>query len=402
MDDEFDTPRVDDSREKRTKDIDGIESVLDEKWGDMQASNRKADYGMMEQGDLLKFQSKEGYSEPLALFDTHPNRRFALGDRVVYAGSAGYNESMDVTGTVIGHIAEDRVMVRWPRIAAQADVDDLLRLDETQIGAANFLTDSVDPMPVNVHERSQMIARRRQADHWNFEPDVPTSESDIPAIDEMEEHGVKDPQAWAQNPTARRANVINSEEPSLNPEFDFSDSVDEVPSQAKPDAWGSDGYDLAYPADASTEPVQKPRGASKAKIASIARKVMVSGVDTATFLIKINRPLTAFERQHVASVLRGWGYPEKAAVMAKHVKLNTAANGSDIAPIHKTLEDMAWGQSHSDFKETGGGRDLWLHLAGLAAEEHGQGHLEPQHILDQIPEGSDLHQYYSETGEQFD
>jgi len=71
---------------------------------------------------------------PIRIYDTHPNQRFAIGDQVLKIDF----EEPRVLGRVLGHIAEDRILVQWPHTASQEDVDDVI---STQEWAYGFLDD---------------------------------------------------------------------------------------------------------------------------------------------------------------------------------------------------------------------------------------------------------------------
>jgi len=63
---------------------------------------------------------------PIRTYDTHPNRRFEVGDEVLLLDDT----DVRVTGTVIGHAAEDRVWVDWPTEMRQEDVQDIIAFKE--------------------------------------------------------------------------------------------------------------------------------------------------------------------------------------------------------------------------------------------------------------------------------
>ena len=65
---------------------------------------------------------------PIRLYDTKPNARFSVGSEVTYLDS----KLMKVRGTVLGHVAEDRVLVQWPNEVMQEDVEDLVGLHEIE------------------------------------------------------------------------------------------------------------------------------------------------------------------------------------------------------------------------------------------------------------------------------
>jgi hypothetical protein len=71
--------------------------------------------------------SGQNLNTPIRLYDTHPNQRFAVGEDVILVDPAEVN----VRGTVLGHIAEDRLLVQWPHEISQEDVDDVMALRES-------------------------------------------------------------------------------------------------------------------------------------------------------------------------------------------------------------------------------------------------------------------------------
>ena len=52
----------------------------------------------------------ENINAPVKSYITHPNQRFEVGDHVVMIDP----EEPEVKGEVLGHVAEDRVLVKWP------------------------------------------------------------------------------------------------------------------------------------------------------------------------------------------------------------------------------------------------------------------------------------------------
>jgi len=148
--------------------------------------------------DLSKIDVKSGYSEPLRLFDTHPNRRFATGDKVMFAGGLNSVESVHVVGRVIGHIAEDRLMIRWPTHVAQVDVDDVMGVGENNLFGS--VEDSKDVLPADISKNSQMVAstRGRESKEYDPNPWAVCTESvgrDNPDKYERCVHDVKDKQS---------------------------------------------------------------------------------------------------------------------------------------------------------------------------------------------------------------
>lgn len=70
---------------------------------------------------------------PVIKYMTHPNQYFEIGDQVIPRDP----EQPQVTGRVIGHQAEDRLLVEWARgIIDQVDVDDIIKMDEWSFGFA--------------------------------------------------------------------------------------------------------------------------------------------------------------------------------------------------------------------------------------------------------------------------
>jgi hypothetical protein len=66
------------------------------------------------------------------LYDTHPNKRFVVGEDVIPI--TGAMRGMPVRGTVLGHCAEDRLWVKWPTEISQEDVSDVLPFREYEYG----------------------------------------------------------------------------------------------------------------------------------------------------------------------------------------------------------------------------------------------------------------------------
>jgi hypothetical protein len=100
--------------------------------------------------------------DPIKIYDTHPNKRFAVGDRVVPLDP----EEPPVIGVVIGHSAEDRVWVEWGagRIASQEDVDEIIGAHEWSflhgmVGSGNV---NRPRMPAtNGMDRTKLASRSR-------------------------------------------------------------------------------------------------------------------------------------------------------------------------------------------------------------------------------------------------
>jgi hypothetical protein len=103
---------------------------------------------------------------PINLYDIKPNARFPVGSKVTFVDS----EWLKVRGTVLGHAAEDRLWVQMPNEVIQADVEDVVGLDE--------VTERVEMRPSGYVESSR---RPRNATILDFE--------DIDRFNEDEEDG---------------------------------------------------------------------------------------------------------------------------------------------------------------------------------------------------------------------
>lgn len=83
---------------------------------------------------------------PVRLFDTHPNRRIAVGEEVVMVD----HEQPNVRGLVLGYAAEDRLWIKWPTVTSQEDVDEVIATSE--LGNVVSLRDTgVVVRPQSVH-----------------------------------------------------------------------------------------------------------------------------------------------------------------------------------------------------------------------------------------------------------
>ena len=67
---------------------------------------------------------------PIRLYDTHPNQRFAVYDEVVPLDP----DETDWKGTVLGHVAEDRLLVQWQDVVTQVDASEVVRTREWKFG----------------------------------------------------------------------------------------------------------------------------------------------------------------------------------------------------------------------------------------------------------------------------
>jgi hypothetical protein len=83
--------------------------------------------------------SGRNLNTPISLYDIKPNARFAVGSDVTFVDSRW----MKLRGTVLGHVAEDRLWVQWPNEIRQMDVDEVVGFDEIGEGAAKQTGDSV-------------------------------------------------------------------------------------------------------------------------------------------------------------------------------------------------------------------------------------------------------------------
>ena len=101
-------------------------------------------YGQWEEGDREVGNSTIGDSMPTQSYDTHPNKKFQLGDPVAFIGSGVSEPTGLITGWVVGHEAEDRVNVQWPTHLNQEDVDDLVRLVDSGYTAQFELPEEVE------------------------------------------------------------------------------------------------------------------------------------------------------------------------------------------------------------------------------------------------------------------
>lgn len=79
--------------------------------------------------------SGRNFNSPVMLYDTHPNKRFVVGEDVIPI-SGGAIKGMPVRGQVLGHAAEDRLWVKWPTEIAQEDVSDVMALREYEYGGS--------------------------------------------------------------------------------------------------------------------------------------------------------------------------------------------------------------------------------------------------------------------------
>lgn len=70
--------------------------------------------------------SGQNPNTPIRHYDTHPNRRLAIGEEVIPLDPA----EPPVRGMVLGYIAEDRLLVQWPHTASQMDCDEVIGVRE--------------------------------------------------------------------------------------------------------------------------------------------------------------------------------------------------------------------------------------------------------------------------------
>lgn len=90
-------------------------------------------------------ESGENWNLPVLRFDVRKNERFAVGDKVIPLDA----ESTPVVGEVLAHVGEDRVVVEWPMMASQEDVDDLISSKEFAFAMnQSAVRASLEPVPV--------------------------------------------------------------------------------------------------------------------------------------------------------------------------------------------------------------------------------------------------------------
>jgi hypothetical protein len=64
------------------------------------------------------------------LYLTHPNKRYSIGDEVMNIDTI----EVPFIGHVLGHIAEDRLLVEWPTHIAQETYDEIMPVRESVWG----------------------------------------------------------------------------------------------------------------------------------------------------------------------------------------------------------------------------------------------------------------------------
>lgn len=74
-------------------------------------------------------ESGRNYNTPIRIYDTKPNARFAIGEEVIPLDP----NDAPVRGLVIGHVAEDRLLVQWPHEVTQVDTDDVIAMREWKL-----------------------------------------------------------------------------------------------------------------------------------------------------------------------------------------------------------------------------------------------------------------------------
>ncbi len=90
--------------------------------------------------------SGQNYNTPVQIWDTHPNRRFAVGEDVIPVDPS----DVPITGQVVGHCAEDRLWVRWAHgLVTQEDVFDVIAkreysLDSSRVDRVSYDSSSAD------------------------------------------------------------------------------------------------------------------------------------------------------------------------------------------------------------------------------------------------------------------
>lgn len=117
---------------------------------------------------------------PINLYDIKPNARFPVGSKVTFVDS----EWLKVRGTVLGHAAEDRLWVQMPNEVIQADVEDVVGLDE--------VTERVEMRSPGYIESSR---RQRNAAFFTLD-DLKSGESKDATVIDFDEESQGDREAW--------------------------------------------------------------------------------------------------------------------------------------------------------------------------------------------------------------
>lgn len=107
--------------------------------------------------------SGQNPNTPMQVWDTHPNRRFAVGEEVIPVDPS----DVPITGQVIGHCAEDRIWVRWAHgIIDQQDVTDVMAkreysLDSSRVDRVSYDSSSKDERARKASTKSAGISIKK-------------------------------------------------------------------------------------------------------------------------------------------------------------------------------------------------------------------------------------------------
>lgn len=135
--------------------------------------------------------SGQNPNTPVHLYDLKPNARFGVGEEVIYLDE----DVVPVRGVVLGHVAEDRLLVQWPTLIKQEDVEDVLPMREYKGRGGSIIENmtgqvwSSNPRKPSSSTRGQRVAA---LDITSMDPDLsdqdePIDEIDLPrGIEEME------------------------------------------------------------------------------------------------------------------------------------------------------------------------------------------------------------------------
>lgn len=82
--------------------------------------------------------SGQNLNTPILLYDIKPNARFAVGDAVTRLDS----RFQKIRGVVLGHVAEDELIIQWPTFIEQVNAEELVRVTDTFDKATDNSPDS--------------------------------------------------------------------------------------------------------------------------------------------------------------------------------------------------------------------------------------------------------------------
>lgn len=107
---------------------------------------------------------------PIRTFDTHPVDYFPIGCTVLPLDLS----EPPVRGHVIGHVAEDRLLVDWGRLVDQHDVDEVIKTDEWNVqGALRNLSRGSHPLhppQQNGHKSMKKVGSSNRLSFWETRP----------------------------------------------------------------------------------------------------------------------------------------------------------------------------------------------------------------------------------------